>query len=305
MAERLDRRVGLVTGAAWPQLDADDQLLQRALVRRGVEAVPVIWTDPGWATRGWSALVLRSCWDYPERIGPFRRWLSEVERSRVPLWNPVETVRWNLDKRYLMQLEGDGVPIVPTVYLDAGQGVNLPALLRDQGWEEAVIKPSISCGALRTRRVRRGEAAGAALALRDILRQGAALVQCFLPELLSEGELSFVFIEGALSHAVRLRPRPGDFRVQPTYGGTVERLTSPSPDLVQQARAVLRAATEWVDPPLYARVDGVVQQGQLLLMELELIEPRLYLRTDARAADRLADALLDRLGCGPRSRGTR
>lgn len=295
-------RVGLVTGAEWPTLWIDDHPLQQALQKRGAEAVPLIWTDPGWATQRWDMLVLRSCWDYVLKLPRFLSWLGEVERARLPLWNPADVVRWNLDKRYLMLLEGDGIPIVPTIYLEPGRGASLPSILTDQDWGEAVLKPTISCGALRTRRLGKGDAAALLPALREI-HQGsaggppcAALLQRFMPELLVEGELSFIFLGGALSHVVRKRARKGDFRVQEMYGGTVERIKDPDKGLVRAARAALRAAEARSGPALYARVDGVISGGELLLMEIELFEPSLFFQCDPHAAGRLADAILQRLG---------
>jgi glutathione synthase/RimK-type ligase-like ATP-grasp enzyme len=262
-------------------------------VAAGVPVAPVLWDAP----RDWTAyrgVLLRSPWDYFEHAAKFRAWLDELERERVPCWNPVPLVRWNMDKRYLRDLEARGVPIVPTLWFD-GADARAPDAIAERvasaGWPEVVVKPTVSGGAWRTLRLRREEVAAHGEHLKTVLAESGLMVQPFLPEILAEGEYSFVFFDGAYSHAAQKRAKPGDYRVQWTHGGT-HVPAAVSRALVAQAEAALAAAPE---PGLYARVDGVVRDGRLLLMELEQIEPYLFFAQGPGSAERFVAALSARL----------
>jgi len=287
------RRVGLMTCERLPHLHQDDRLLIEPLAGLGIEAVPVVWSAPGWdVVAGCAALVLRSTWDYVHRLGEFVRWLDALEGAGVRLVNPPAVVRWNLDKRYLLELEGRGVPIIPTALVQQGTRVDLAAILRERGWSEALVKPTVSVNALGTWRVG-GDGAGAAQQRLDAaLEHAGALVQQFQRAVLAEGELSFVFFDRRFSHALRKQPRPGDFRVQEDHGGRTMLEPSPAPALLAQAEAVL----DVIDGDLaYARVDGVVVDGHFLLMEVELAEPSLYLACHPPAAVTFAGVIARRL----------
>src|SRR5262249_6276409 len=141
-------RIGFVTSAELRDLTPDDRSVVPVLAARGVEVVPVVWTEP--LPGGLDGLVLRSTWDYHLRLADFLGWVASVEAAGLPLWNAPETVRWNVDKKYLLEVEAGGIPVVPTRHAVRGSGVALPALLREAGWAEAVVKPSVSGGAFET-----------------------------------------------------------------------------------------------------------------------------------------------------------
>lgn len=287
----MPHRLAVATCRAWPGLLGDDAPLVAALAERGVEVEGVIWDEPhDWALH--DAVLLRSVWDYFERPRAFGAWLGALEQAAVPCWNPPSLVRWNADKHYLLELAGRGVSQPPLLVVEAGTPVKEAlARVRATGWADLVLKPAISGGAWRTRRVSREALHEAAAHVAEVLGESALLAQPFLPEILEAGELSFVFIEGVFSHAVRKRAKPGDYRVQWTHGGTHAAIDA-APALVEQARRALLAAPE---PGLYARVDGIVRDGRLLLMELEQIEPYLFFREAPASAGRMADAILRRL----------
>ena len=184
------------------------------------------------------------------------------------LWNPVALVRWNAHKRYLLDLEARGVAIVPTVLVERGEAVSLEDLLRQRGWPEAVVKPAVSINAHGTFRAVAGEGEDRFQAL---VARADALVQPFVPEVLEEGEHSFVFLGETLALTVLKRAAPGDFRVQKDHGGSATRVF-PGAGLEARARAVVDAIE---GPWLYARVDAVRRGDELLVMELEAIEPEL------------------------------
>lgn len=217
--------------------------------------------------------------------------LEELRISAIPaIWSD-PSIDWNFDKRYLKDLESAGVPLVPTIFIARGEPADVSALARARGWTEIVVKPSISGGAYRTHRFLAEDAPAYANQVTETLADRGVLVQPFLPEILSDGELSLLFFDGVYSHAVRKRPRPGDYRVQPQFGGTAERIEI-EPELAEQAHACILAAPSL---PAYARVDGVVSGGRFLLMELEVFEPLMFLGKHPEAPGRFARAVHGRM----------
>ena len=281
-------RVGFVTSDELRTLTPDDRSVMPVLAERGVEVVPVVWTEP--LPERLDALVLRSTWDYHLKLAEFLAWVDAVEAARIPLFNKPSTVRWNVEKRYLSEIEERGVPIVPTWHVSRGSPMELPALLREAGWTEAVVKPSVSGGAFETWRA--GPTDADAVRFAGQVARMDCLVQPFLPELVSFGEWSLLFFRGVYSHAVLKRPGQGDFRVQEEFGGVH--------GLVEAPRATVEAATRALEAggheTLYARVDGVIRNGRFEVMELELVEPTLFFEADPGSAVRFADALIEQLG---------
>jgi glutathione synthase/RimK-type ligase-like ATP-grasp enzyme len=284
-------RVALVTCAAYPNLFEDDLPLARALEQLGISAIPAVWSDAAIDWTSFDALVIRTPWDYFERAAEFRAWLDTRIASGVLMCNAGDILDWNYDKRYLHDLETAGVPLVPTIGIRRGEQADIAALARARGWNEIVVKPTISGGAYRTYRFCVDDAAAYAKEIDDTLADRGVLVQPFLSEILTDGELSLLFFDGVFSHAVRKRPRPGDYRVQFQFGGTTERVEV-EPALVVQARVCVLAAPSL---PVYARVDGVVKDGRFLLMELEVFEPLMFLACHPEAPGRFARAVQGRV----------
>lgn len=281
-------KIAFVTHASLPGLAADDLLAVEELHRRGARVEPAVWDDPGVRWSAYDRVVIRSCWDYHLRPDAFFDWLDRLEGEGIPLWNSAAVVRGNVDKAYLGELGAAGLPVLPTVRLPQGEPADLAGLLDRQGWDEVVIKPSVSASAFRTLRTRRGEAAAVQGTLDEMLASSGVLVQPFLAEIQQGGEWSLIFLGGEFSHAVLKRPKEGDFRVQTELGGSADPRT-PSISLVEQARRIVAAIPR---PWLYARVDGVEIGGVFTLMELELIEPSLFLVADEQAPARFAAAIL-------------
>jgi glutathione synthase/RimK-type ligase-like ATP-grasp enzyme len=219
-------------------------------------------------------------------------WARAVD-DVTDLHNAAVIVAWNTDKRYLGALAAAGVPVVPTLWLDRGAPTALAPLLSARGWGDLVIKPVVSAGAHETLRVPAGALALAEQHLARLQPTAAMMVQPYLRAIEDQGELSLVFFGGAFSHAVRKRPRAGDFRSQLQFGAALT-VAVPDPAELACARAALAAAPA---PTLYARVDLVpASDGQPLVMELELVEPQLFFREGgpsalARAADTIAAAV--------------
>ncbi|MFN2564411.1 MAG: RimK family alpha-L-glutamate ligase [Gemmatimonadaceae bacterium] len=286
--------VGLVTYRGLPKLSEDDRLLLAPLAARGIRAEPVAWDDPAAAWGSYDALVIRSTWNYHKAIGAFLEWIERVEALAVPVWNPPPILRWNGTKTYLRELESRGVEIAPTRWVAADASLTLAEVLGATGWPDAVVKPAVSASAYETWRV-----AVAHVTTTDesrfrqlAVRPGGVMVQRFVPELARNGEWSLMFLAREYSHAVLKRPRAGDYRVQHEHGGTAE-ARMPPPYVVETARAILATVT---GPLLYARVDGCEIDGRFVLVELELLEPSLFLAADPGAAGRFAEALEQVLG---------
>jgi hypothetical protein len=280
-------RIAFVTSSAFASLTDDDRLAVSALAELGLEAVPALWDDEAIDWTRFAAVVVRSPWDYFVRPAEFAAWLDRVEALGAPLWNPVELLRWNMDKRYLRELERSGIRCVPTHWAEDSSGASLTDVLRRNGWTQAVVKPVVSGGAYETSLVSAATLDDAAEAGFLRLAREGAMVQPFVEEIRTEGEWSLLFFAGEYSHAVLKRPADGDFRVQWVHGGR-ERAATPAPDLVATAREVLaRVTTPW----LYARVDICRHEGAWTLMELEMLEPSLFLAEDSTAAARFARAV--------------
>ena len=299
-------RIGLATARHLPDLIPDDRELLEALRARGARASAAVWDAPlDWSA--FDAVVVRSCWDSHLRRDEFVRWAKALESRGVMLRNPAALIEWNTDKRYLRDLAARGVPAVPTRWVERGIPVvpTLVSVLEAEGWNEAVVKPSISAGAHDTWRTTLASAPDEEARFTALVARtpGAVMVQPFVTEILGAGEWSLVFLGGRPSHAVRKRPKAGDFRVQSEHGGHTAAAVPP-PALTRDASAVIDAAAEAAGVARadlhYARVDGVERDGRLLLMELECTEPQLFLDFDAGAAARAADVLLAMLAAHDR-----
>jgi len=282
--------IGLVTYGTHPDLTDDDRPLLRALAARGLDAAPVVWDTPGVPWSGFRALVMRSAWNYHAKPRAFTAWLTMLKERGIPLWNPVPVVRWNMHKRYLRDLERAGVAVPATEWVARGDPRPLRTLLATRGWNDAIVKPAISASATDTWRTT-GDAVADDARFLELAGRRDVLVQPAIPEVAANGEWSLMYLDGAFSHAMLKRPRAGDFRVQAEHGGTAERLEPPAALVAAGSAVVAAIPGDWI----YARVDGVETARGFVLMELELIEPVLFLSESEGAAERLAAAVARRI----------
>jgi glutathione synthase/RimK-type ligase-like ATP-grasp enzyme len=265
---------------------SDDELVHAPLATLGWRVVSVPWRAPSVAWERFAGVVIRTTWDYQDDLPAFLRRLEEIEASGVPLANPLALVRANVRKSYLLDLAARGCPVPRTEIVSALDAAGLAAFVRTAGPEGAVAKPIVGASGWEAFRVLPGDAASAERALR-VLAGREVLLQPFLPAVLTEGERSLVYFGGAFSHALDKVPIAGEFRVQEEHGGIITGI-----DADPAARAAADAIMRQIHPqPLYARIDLVRDQGRPLLMELELVEPSLYLRTNPDAPARFAAAV--------------
>ena len=283
-------RVGFVTCTTWPEISVSDALVRDALEPRGVTVEARPWNGPVQDFDRFDAVILRSNWDYHHAIDAFTGWLDGLDAAGARVWNPTPLVRWNLSKRYLLELAAAGVATVPSVVLEADAGARLRAVVAERGWRYAVVKPLVSASAHDTVLVEDGEVEQVIGALASGALRQPVLVQPFIEEIRTRGEWSVVFIDGAPTHTVLKRPGPGDFRVQQHLGGSVEARPAGAAVLAATRRALAALPL----PPLYARIDGVETPDGFRVMEVEVNEPDLFFDL-APAAASFADAVCRRL----------
>ncbi|GAC1549170.1 MAG: hypothetical protein NVS3B10_12590 [Polyangiales bacterium] len=285
-------RIHLATCRPLPEPDVDEPSLVEALRARGAEVSVVAWNDPDVDAADADACVIRSTWDYFHDHDRFLAWVERTARV-TRLLNPARVIGWNSDKAYLRAMHDAGVPIAPTAWLEAGAPPpRLDALLDERGWDDVVLKPTVSGGSFATLRARRDDLAAADRHLAEHLPRRGMMVQRYVPSVDGHGERSLVWIDGELTHSIRKSPR---------FLGQAESVSSALPiDDAERATAerVLRATG--TDDLLYARIDLARDEaGTPMLMELELLEPSLLLRESPAALARLADAIVRRAVAPP------
>jgi glutathione synthase/RimK-type ligase-like ATP-grasp enzyme len=285
-------RLAVATSVDYPAIQPDDAEWAAALERRGIDLAVCVWNDPtvDWST--FDAVLIRTIWDYFKQHADFLAWLDRLDTLAVRTINDSALLRWNSDKRYLLELARHGVAIIPTRLASARE---LPDVLATMPAQQVVIKPTISGGAWHTLRGTVGDSAFAR-ALAQLPPQLDYLVQPFVAEIVSDGEWSLLYFGGEFSHAVIKRPASGDYRVQSEYGGSIEPIPPSDATLAAAERALAVVATIGHGDQGYVRVDGVICAGQFLIMELEMIEPFLFLAGQPQTAERFARQLVSQLG---------
>jgi glutathione synthase/RimK-type ligase-like ATP-grasp enzyme len=278
----------LATAFDQPEITASDRLYADALERRGVRVMGAPWDGPAAAFDGAAVVVIRSTWGYYRASDAFRDWTEAMAAARR-LFNPIALVRWNMRKDYIGRLAAASVR-VPQTHFVACETDAIGKVFAETGWSRAVVKPLTGASGYSVELVAFEKVDEAVSRLPAEARASGVLVQEFLPEI-EDGELSMIYFDGIFSHAVRKRPPQGEFRVNSRFGATRSAET-PSRVVTEQGAAALRALPE---SPLYARVDGVVRDGTLIVIEVEVLEPALFLDFDPGAADRFADATIARL----------
>lgn len=263
-----------------------DRLTYEPLSKLGWEIEEVSWKRPNLRWDDYDLVVIRSPWDYSIHPQEFLTVLEQIDLSNTPLANPLEIVRWNLDKTYLRELEQLGVPIVPTLWLPQLTPSDLETAYKCFDAEEIVVKPTIGAGARDTFRLPPSSAATSSALL--AFQSRPVMVQPFLNSIIELGEYSLFYFDGELSHCILKLPKTGDFRVQEEHGGLISSCPPP-PRLLEVGQQVLKAIGCQL---LYARVDFVsLTPDTPVVIEVELIEPSLYFNYDEQSAERFARAL--------------
>ncbi|MEZ0448207.1 ATP-grasp domain-containing protein [Cellulomonas sp. ICMP 17802] len=299
-------RLALATCAELPELDIDDHALRDALLARGVATDVVVWDDPtvDWGT--YPHVLIRSVWDYTDRPAQFADWTRKVERTST-LLNPASVVGWNIDKTYLRDLETAGLPIVPTIWLDPERNHDSRAIhTRFPAFGDFVIKPTVSAGSRDTGRYDAGITQQRSLAIthaKNLLSVGRrVMIQRYLRKVDTVGETALVFIEGTFSHSIRkgallAGPYREEQKLYEEETLSAREASDAERELAERVVAALPSLAPGVDGPLlYARVDLIPDdEGNPVVLELELTEPSLFFAYDEGSAERFADAVVARL----------
>jgi glutathione synthase/RimK-type ligase-like ATP-grasp enzyme len=286
----------------FPELHDDWPLVRAALDREGVDGVPVVWSDPSADWASFDLIVANGVWDNIHHVDEFLAWVAARERDGTPTVNSPATLRWNLDKRYLRVLEQAGVPIVPTSWVEpesgAGGGPATLAVALPEG--EVVVKPSISGGGHHTARYRPDEHEAARAHVRELAASGrTAMVQPYQPAVDELGELGLVFLGGEFSHAIHKDPmiRRGAGPLDHLIDNQVVRAATASEGHIELAGRAVATAEGLLGETTYARVDMVERaDGELALLELELLDPVLFFAVVPERTVAFADLLRRRLG---------
>jgi glutathione synthase/RimK-type ligase-like ATP-grasp enzyme len=284
----MKKRLALITYGGLPHGAESERLMLPYLAASGVETEIIDWRSAGYDFSQFDLIVLRSCWDYHFRAAEFVDWLQRTSRATKVLNDP-ETVLWNHNKFYLREVEALGIEIVPTVFVNGSGPISLSAWQEIRSWKKSVVKPAVSASAHKTW-LFDTVAVPDDDELKSKMDGEAFLIQQFIPQIETQGEISFIYIDGVCSHAVLKKPSAGDFRVQKEHGGSAESF-HPSPALLAQSNEIA-AKVGPVRDSLYCRIDAVARDGKLVLMELELIEPELFLGEGP--AEGFADAIVRR-----------
>jgi len=247
--------------------DIQLDILRRGFAPEGLSVEPVRWMEKtDWSRFG--GVLVHCAWDYQDSHEAFLATLDRIAAQGVPVFNDPELVRWNIRKTYLRDFEDEGIPIIPTIWPEHPSAVDLRDAFEEFGAGDVVLKRQVGGGARAQVLYSRASAPET-----GSIMDRPGMIQPLIKSITTEGEYSFLFIDGDFSHALIKRAKSGDYRIQEAYGGTSQRI-DPAPADEDAARAVLEVLDE---QPLYARVDMVRgDDGKLLLMELEVIEPYLF-----------------------------
>lgn len=291
------KTIAIATCLTLPEPDPDEELLACALRDRGVRFRMLRWDDEEDAARPDEIVIVRSTWNYFQHTDRFLRWADRTA-AITTLLNPAHVIRSNVQKTYLRDLEAAGTSIVPTLFVSSSsppagdEEAKLAEQLRERRWDEIVIKPVVSAGSFLTQRFNvttREELAAAASFLATMLAEGRdAMVQEWMPAVEGYGERSLIWIDGEITHAIRKSPR---------FIGGSEAVSQSEVAITEEERAfAMKLVAPLRQDLLYGRVDIVKDERDdvLRLMELELIEPSLFLRQSSRALDRLVSAMIAR-----------
>jgi len=258
--------------------------LRPAFAARNMTVTDISWSDDNVDWSSFDAAIVGTTWDYWDHQEKFISTLKQIS-SQTRLYNSAELISWNSHKGYLRELEAKGARLIPTLWLENATPTSAKAAFDTLGSDDLVFKRQVGAGADGQHRLKSGDA------IPDMPHP--MMVQPFMPMIQTEGEYSFIFIDGELSHALIKRAKSGDYRIQSTYGGYEEAI-QPNENDIHAAKDILNALNEI---PLYARVDMIrADDGSLLLMELELIEPYLYPEQGQELGPRFAAAIAKRLG---------
>jgi len=266
----------------------EDTLIQKSLEKLGLKVFRTSWSNPNFDWTTTRAAFFSTTWDYFDRYAEFSKWLEDI-KSKTLLINPYETIKWNLDKHYLNELETVGINVPITIFTEVGEEINLNQLFLKSGWEEAVLKPAISGAGRHTYRINKDNLNDYENIFSELIQNESMMLQEFQENVITKGEVAYMVMGNKFTHAILKKATKGDFRVQDDFGGTVELYNASQKEIDFALNTVTKCGKETI----YARVDVIYDNNnELAVTELELIEPELWFRFKNSAADDLAKEVI-------------
>lgn len=268
----------------------EDKILEEILMEIGIDFTFEVWSDSSVNWTKYTHLLMKSPWDYFDRYAEFLAWCQKIKSLGIPVFNDLETVIQNSDKRYLKEIQEKGFPIVPTIFNSKNQIPDIDSCFDTFKTDQIVIKPTVSGGAKNTIKIEKGNWRDNEEQIQELLASEDFMLQPFIKEVAEVGEYSYLFFNGEFSHAVLKSPKSGEFRVQHFFGGQIHNIDPTVIELVY----IQKIIDEFAANTLYARVDGVWIKGVFHLMELELIEPYLFLFTSKEGRENYKNVIKER-----------
>ena len=262
----------------------EDEWVINALKEKNLSVVKKDWNDSIFDWETTRSILFRSTWDYFDKFELFKKWFNKT-KNKCLMINSTETIEWNIDKHYLLDLQEHQIPIPNSEFIKRGSSIDLSLLMQKKNWNEIVVKPTISGAAKNTYRLKEEEIIQFGPTWEKLIYKEDFIVQEFQNNVIKEGEVAMIVIGGKFTHAVLKKAKEGDFRVQDDFGGSIA-IYNPSEEMVKLAEKCTRILTPI---PSYARVDIIWDNlMELAVSELELIEPELWFRLNPNAAQKLA-----------------
>lgn len=265
----------------------EDLVLEEILNELGVNFKFEIWSDHSVLWENYDLILIKSPWDYFDRYAEFLEWCNKIKSLGLPVYNSIDTIVWNSDKWYLKEIQEKGYPIVPTQFIKKSEIPDISIAFDKFETDKLVFKPTVSGGAKNTLKILKESWLENKEQILSLIKEEDFMLQPFVKEVAEIGEYSYIFFKENFSHAILKTAKSGDFRVQHFFGGSIQNIV---PD-IKELTYIQKLVDEFAKNSLYARVDGVWIEGVFYLMELELIEPYLFLFTSDKARGNYKNAL--------------
>ena len=282
----LKRKCALLTISDLSNFQSYDNLIVQPLSKLGWECEFIPWDSISINWDDFDAVIIRSTWDYQQKEKLFFKTLQSIEASTATLYNSLDTVKWNINKRYLLELEKENISIIPTRLYDSFDFDIINQLFSFFNENKLIIKPCVSANADDTFILEQNKMGSLKPVLENTFSQKDFLVQPFIKNIRIEGEYSLIYFGNRLSHVLLKTPKNGDFRVQEEHGGILKAINKPESSLIDFGNKVMETIPYQC---LFSRVDVVRGSNNYLLMEVELIEPSLYFNMDLKSPQMFAE----------------
>ena len=281
-------KIAILTCQNIPNLNESDQLLIPSLKKHNIDAKAVIWNDPYINWYDFDVLIFRNTWDYYEKQIEFDLWLEKIEKLGIKTLNSISIINQNKHKFYLQDFEKQGIKILPTIFINKTENLNLSSIIPNH-WKKAVIKPAYSGGSYQTELFNIEDINQINQQYISIASEKELLLQEFMPEIKTLGETSFIFFNKKFSHAVNKQAVNGDFRIQQQFGG-IYTLIEVNLEIINKVQKIVNTFSENL---LYCRVDGIIIDNELHLMEVECLEPDLYFNLAEGSIEKFIESIIE------------